>query len=599
MINVFGNEVIEMSVPVFREFFYPVLEILGDEGIYTKDDIYKKILEKFDFTDEEKSERTRGGTTTKIEDRITWAITYLNHSPLIKKVAWGKNKITKEGLTVFNNENIDSIDEEFLMQYPEFRRFKLGTSYWIFYLNDDDWSFCYDNGLMAVDWNYLGDLNQYDADNFDEEIGSIIKEKENLTENPTSDISSLSAIYKDIQEGDIICVRNDLTTIVAMGKVSSVSTYFYDENFEENSVKCYQLRGGIDWIKLDEDFKLKDNQFSDDILYELDDDKILKVIYPLEKSLFMENREEIMYSRNLIYFGAPGTGKSFTLNENINDLLSGDDCYERVTFHPDYSYANFVGSYKPVSSEEGGISYEYVPGPFMRTLVKAYDKPAKNYLLVIEEINRANVAAVFGDVFQLLDRDKSGSSNYPIETSEDIRKYMKKELGITYSKISIPSNMYIWATMNSADQGVFPMDTAFRRRWDFKYFGIDNDEELIENKYVNLNDKVLSWNRLRKAINEELLSYRINEDKLLGPFFAFDEEYEDDEIPVDEFVDVFKNKILMYLFEDVARSKRNVLFSGVGGKGNLIYSRVCDEFDRKGVDIFCDNIRDVFSEDDG
>ena len=152
--------------------------------------------------------------------------------------------------------------------------------------------------------------------------------------------------------------------------------------------------------------------------------------------------------------------------------------------------------------------------------------------------------------------------------------------------------------MNSADQGVFPMDTAFKRRWDFKYLGIDNNEDQIKDMVVDLNGNKISWNDLRKAINEELLSYKINEDKLLGPFFAFD-DYVGSNIPVDDFKNIFKNKVLMYLFEDVARSKRNSLFSGVSGNGNYVYSRICDEFDEKGVEIFCNNISDQFIDEDG
>lgn len=140
--------------------------------------------------------------------------------------------------------------------------------------------------------------------------------------------------------------------------------------------------------------------------------------------------------------------------------------YERVTFHPDYTYSQFVGTYKPVMDEEGNsIRYDFVPGPFMRVYVEALksgrtDTP-QPHLLLIEEINRAKVAAVFGDVFQLLDRDDDGVSEYEIQASEDIRRYLAKELGGNadhYKKIRIPNNMFIWATMNSADQGVFPMD---------------------------------------------------------------------------------------------------------------------------------------------
>lgn len=176
------------------------------------------------------------------------------------------------------------------------------------------------------------------------------------------------------------------------------------------------------------------------------------------------------YERNRIVFGAPGTGKSYQLKNDSEDLLDHTSgFYERVTFHPDYAYSHFVGTYKPVTenSKPGNtdskseIRYEFVPGPFMRVYVDALksgrtDNP-QPHLLLIEEINRAKVAAVFGDVFQLLDRDDDGVSEYEIHASEDVRKHLAKELGGSpdlYNKIRIPDNMFIWATMNSGTKGI-------------------------------------------------------------------------------------------------------------------------------------------------
>ncbi len=380
--------------------------------------------------------------------------------------------------------------------------------------------------------------------------------------------------------------------------------------------------------------------------------------------------------KNKIFFGAPGTGKSWTLNKEKDELLGKNGVYERVTFHPDYSYANFVGCYKPIMRENNSsqvleghqkdvfdilqdnskttqekydilyekfknngegltripillglycdgdftsrktdgsdavssveknhgkairpyvtllsekntdeIAYEYIPGPFMRILVKALKNPQENYLLIIEEINRANIAGVFGDVFQLLDRDNNGNSEYEIQTSEDMRKYLKKELSKDMPTIRIPSNMYIWATMNSADQGVFPMDTAFKRRWSFKYFDIDNGEEAIQDKVVEICGESINWNRLRKAINNELSNNKINEDKLMGAHFLPESVLEDHE----KFINAFKNKVIMYLFEDAAKQKRSTIFSGCSN--NLRFSSICNEFDVKGIQIFSENIQ--------
>lgn len=310
------------------------------------------------------------------------------------------------------------------------------------------------------------------------------------------------------------------------------------------------------------------------------------------------------FERNRILFGAPGTGKSYTLNKEKNILLGVDNeiNYERVTFHPDYSYANFVGTYKPVpykdESGKDSITYKYVPGPFMRIYVKAIlngrTENVKPYILIIEEINRANVAAVFGDVFQLLDRDDYGVSEYPIQASEDMKKYLAEALGgdpDDFCQLRIPDNMFIWATMNSADQGVFPMDTAFKRRWDFTYLGIDDSENELIGKYVvlgNQNRQKVEWNKLRKAINVFLAKQKINEDKQLGPYFisrSIVVPKETNVIDRERFIKTFKNKVIMYLFEDAARQKRSSLFEGCF-ENSIRYSEICREFDEKGIGIF-------------
>lgn len=352
--------------------------------------------------------------------------------------------------------------------------------------------------------------------------------------------------------------------------------------------------------------------FWDNYTPEVESDNTEQVSPEINKLRF-ETDLNCDFPRNRILFGAPGTGKSHTLNAETEQLIkdmNGD--YERVTFHPDYSYANFVGTYKPVpfvdSDGKESITYKYVPGPFIRVLKKALENAntpgevPRPFVLVIEEINRANVAAVFGDVFQLLDRDDNQCSEYKIEASEDLKKHLAGELHCSIdvvSELKIPNNMFIWATMNSADQGVFPMDTAFKRRWDFTYLGIDNGDKNIAGKSVTVGKgdykRVVEWNKLRKAINAVLSSkdFKINEDKLMGPYFLSTKVIPlKGEIDTKKFIDAFKSKVIMYLFEDAAKQKKHTLFSGCSDTTR--YSSIRDEFDTKGVFIFCEEIHNQF-----
>lgn len=344
------------------------------------------------------------------------------------------------------------------------------------------------------------------------------------------------------------------------------------------------------------------------------------IIHETEESYTVKNLRfktglQAEFERNRIVFGAPGTGKSYGLKDDCQTLMNGNDStYERVTFHPDYSYAHFVGTYKPVTDEsESEIKYEFVPGPFMRVYVEAIksgrtDNP-QPHLLLIEEINRAKVAAVFGDVFQLLDRDDDGVSEYEIHASEDIRKFLAKELEgnpDSFKRIRIPDNMFIWATMNSADQGVFPMDTAFKRRWDFEYLSIDKNDDGIKGKITLGTDSYeeeIEWNQLRKAINEKLAEvYKVNEDKLMGPYFLSKKVIKtvsdtDNTIDdVDKFKNAFKNKVIMYLYEDAAKQHKHKLFDGCNSAGysTAKYSSVCEAFEKMGIHIFGDSFKELY-----
>lgn len=485
-----------------------------------------------------------------------------------------------------------------------------------------------EKGIVAVGWKETGDLLNYikngalDKDKLAEALSTHYYQNDRKTASRKA--GEMKSFY-ETSSSSVITVM-DGSQLIAF--VDDLSPYFYDAN--ENMA---HQKSGVWHPSFDESDRLPEDEGYLTTCYEIKKPENLLFLYKKyywSKESEGSSSEEYIpirfntgyqssFERNRILFGAPGTGKSFTMNCEKDLLLTDGGEYERVTFHPDYSYANFVGTYKPVpckdSDEKDAITYAYVPGPFMRTYVKALrnsrtDEP-KPFLLLIEEINRANVAAVFGDVFQLLDRSDDEVSEYPIQASEDIKKYLAGELGgkpDDYSEIRVPDNMFIWATMNSADQGVFPMDTAFKRRWDFTYLGIDDSEAGIVGKKVILGQgdyrRVVEWNALRKAINNELLTYKVNEDKLMGPYFISKKNLpEVDEIDVVTFTSIFKNKVLMYLFDDAAKQKRSSLFAGCRDENKNLYSQICREFDTKGVYIFCEAISNQFidnvPEDDG
>lgn len=290
-----------------------------------------------------------------------------------------------------------------------------------------------------------------------------------------------------------------------------------------------------------------------------------------------------------IYYGAPGTGKSKT----IKDLTFGESVI-RTTFHPDSDYASFVGTYKPITEEvdlrdcygkkvidddtkevvkEERIAYKFIPQAFLEAYVEAWKKlgSSKKQYLIIEEINRGNCAQIFGDLFQLLDRNEYGFSDYPIVADKDMQKYLEKEFAgweitnkdeinqlygeanmvnliMKGERLVLPSNLYIWATMNTSDQSLFPIDSAFKRRWDWKYVpireGRDKETNAPLNWYINTGDKQYKWWSFISKVNELIGSLTNSEDKKLGYFFC---KAKDGEIDADLFV----SKVIFYLWNDV------------------------------------------------
>lgn len=316
----------------------------------------------------------------------------------------------------------------------------------------------------------------------------------------------------------------------------------------------------------------------------------------------VENKKEVRKLKdhiphNWLIFGAPGTGKSFFLSNLVKEQKV--DVLNRVTFYPDYTYFQFVGGYKPTQIYKSNsqndfvnidgseinrpghpiIEYQFVPGPMLSILINAIKNPSKTFVLIIEEINRADAASVFGDFFQLLDRDVEGKSQYVIDLSPEAKQYVTS-VGLQHNEIYLPENLYIWATMNNADQGVSPLDTAFRRRWQYHYISINKNSHIIRDRKIKTkfkdidgNPLVLNWDVLRNKINTSLSDLGIHEDLLIGPFFLSKQELLDDRS--------FQFKLLGYLKDDVLRHQASDFFTVKSG--NL--SDILEQYE-KGKNIF-------------
>lgn len=354
-----------------------------------------------------------------------------------------------------------------------------------------------------------------------------------------------------------------------------------------------------------------------------------------------------------IYYGAPGTGKSHAVkkvSEQYPDTI-------RTTFHPDSDYASFVGAYKPTMSMEdicdekgevitlnkqtlrkNQITYKFVKQAFLKAYVNAWKKfkeakdasDIKCQFLVIEEINRGNCAQIFGDLFQLLDR-KNGFSEYPIEADEDIAKSLleeetpenpsfgkdglklggwqkeyienlfqkSKDKDVIVEKISkgrvlvLPCNLYIWATMNTSDQSLFPIDSAFKRRWDWKYVPINTE---VKKWAIEVDGQKYSWTSFLNKINDQIFSVTHSEDKKFGFFFCHADKKSDESVEEEDVISAerFVSKVIFFVYNDVFKDYGfdRKMFQGEDGKAIQFheYYRMDGSVDESKVKRFLDNL---------
>ncbi|WP_456105988.1 AAA family ATPase [Phascolarctobacterium succinatutens] len=283
-----------------------------------------------------------------------------------------------------------------------------------------------------------------------------------------------------------------------------------------------------------------------------------------------ETSKGIIPSTNILLYGVPGCGKSFYVEKNYESKVQ-EGFTIRVVFHPDYTYSDFVGQLMPVLKEvknaqdvkEEKLQYDFVPGPFTRILQLAETYKDQQCLLIIEELNRGNAPAIFGEIFQLLDRNDDGTSKYAIYNREISKElYDTEQQEKPHEPIKLPPNLTIVATMNTSDQNVFTMDTAFQRRWQMKHIpnrftGESLDDKTITHVAKHLPNSEISWGVFAQTVNKKMhtanLGFGGTDDKSLGVYFATDNDLDDAER--------FAEKVLKYLWDDAFKLGRQALFS--------------------------------------
>ena len=287
-----------------------------------------------------------------------------------------------------------------------------------------------------------------------------------------------------------------------------------------------------------------------------------------------ENGAKSNKAAQTIYYGCPGTGKSYTVKcntegENGEDIIwyekptdEDKSCKKfegtptdeekknltnnifRTTFHPDYDYATFVGCYKPVK-ENDAIDYKFIPQVFTNAYVCAYRHREDPIYLIIEEINRGNCAQIFGDLFQLLDRT-NGESDYAIKPDTELAKYLASQ-GVPSEELKLPDNLHIYATMNTSDQSLFPMDSAFKRRWAMEYMPINYTQKKASKFTIEVAGQKYPWIKFLEMVNERIVNATDSEDKQMGEFFIKESVNERE----------FINKVMFYLWNDVCKDLYN------------------------------------------
>lgn len=319
----------------------------------------------------------------------------------------------------------------------------------------------------------------------------------------------------------------------------------------------------------------------------------------MDDSIIEINCNNIDYNVQDIFFGAPGTGKSYAVSELIKkcypEIEEKDNPFVfRTTIYADYSYYNFIGSIMPTTEDEK-ITYTFTPGIFANALLTALKYKNHEVFLVVEEMSRGDIASIFGDIFQLLDRDVEGKSEYTIN-NEFLRSYFK-ENGLQLNKIFLPRNLHIIGTVNTSDQNVNVIDTAFKRRFGFRYVDVYPVKNNLGTGFLNeykftLDDVEYEWNRLYMALNRFIITkLELNEDKQIGQFFIKFDNLINDE----QRFEAIQNKVLHYLWDDVQAAAISDVFNIFESK-YVSFSEIYKSFGER-KNIFSNKLDELYHED--
>lgn len=443
------------------------------------------------------------------------------------------------------------------VRYNKYIQFSSNTIILINTLTNIDNSISTD--LKNILFNWIMNNSYYETNNelqnkilmtlsiFSEETQFKIKNEEN-----EDLIFQQENIYSEIVSGN---------TVESKGNSGPVGPF--------RILKKIVSKGLHPFLKDDNEFDLKDGIGIDQL--QKYKDKVSTYLDLITRRTILENdsyegMEEFQNSdgentipENVIFFGSPGTGKSYSADEKTNGHI-----VEKTTFHPEYDYNSFVGGYKPIMNEDGEdskIEYKFVPQIFTNVYVNAWKDLESHHFLQIEEINRGNCAEIFGDLFQLLDRDNEGKSKYEISASEELKTHLIKEFGdaehegIRGNKLRLPSNLSIVATMNTSDQSLFPMDSAFKRRWNWEYVPIKYNCEDSDFTIKLDNDKEYNWLDFLKEVNQRIYKATQSQDKQIGNWFI---NAQNTENIINE--KTFINKVVFYLWNDVFKDEDETIF---------------------------------------